>query len=213
MNFTTWIIAFVFVLIFHSTFAQSRIGFSAGGNYTQVVYKNSSGERYNSLKGLPGFGVGAILESGVGSKQSRFLSALQLKLGYKSSQFKDGQSNLLNTWSINSVSASTGFVLSRNARKTLNEFYGIEVIHDFMVSGIQNRGFIQYDLSDALKKYNMSVALTSGLNYTISDFSHCSLWISYSRGLSNLERDVNQTARFHAWMLSAAVYFSLHKSK
>ena len=203
------------LLIFYtlSVHAQRRVGFSIGGNYSDIRFKNSAGDVNENLKGLPGASITAYYQFEILKRKtekrfnpSNFLSP---EIGYKSSQFSDKGSNVLTTWSLNYLSTGLAIKHYRNSKKTVNPFYGGGFITDFLISGVQSRGFEQYDLTENIKKINVSITAEAGLLYTISDNAHCSLSLAYLRGIYNLEKDPGQTAMIHAWKLSATVFFNL----
>lgn len=215
MHMKTIIVA---LLIFYalSAHTQSRVGFSIGGNYNTIRFKNSAGEVNDNLKGLPGAAITMyyqveVLKSKI-EKRFKPSNLLSVELGYKSGHFSDKGSQVLTTWSLNYLSTGLAFKHYRSSKKSVNPFYGGGFISDFLVSGVQSRGFEQYDLTDDIKKINLSITAEAGLLYTISDKSHCSLSLAYLRGLSNLEKDPGQKAMIHAWKLSAAVFFNLNNS-
>jgi hypothetical protein len=215
-RFKSVLIVLVFLTTTHAN-AQSKVSFSIGGNYNQVRFRNSAGVLNENLRGLPAVNVALAYEHAlekIGSR-SEFNPSnhVGVSLGYKSGQFKDKGSHVLTTWSTNYLSSSLGYFHRTGSKKPIHFMYGGGIVYDFLISGVQSRGFEQYDLSQDIKKANLSVAAHSGLFYRISDFSQCALKISYLKGLTNIEKDENQSARFNAWQLSAVVFFDLTKRK
>jgi hypothetical protein len=197
--------------------AQSRVSFAIGGNYNQVRFRNSNGNLNEDLRGLPAVNVSLgyehALEKVNTSNDSDPTNHIGLTLGYKSGQFKDKASHVLTTWTINYLSTSVDYFHRSGSKKPMHFMYGTGLVNDFLVSGVQSRGFEQYDLSQDLQKSNLSFALHSGLFYRISDFSQCALKVSYLKGLTNIEKDTSQSARLNAWQLSAIIFFDLSKRK
>jgi hypothetical protein len=193
------------------------VGFSIGGNFNRIRFKNSEGVVNGNLKGLPGAAVAICYQSEIlRSKTERRYKPtnfLSVELGYKSGQFTDKGSQVLTTWSLNYLSTGLAFKHYRSSKKNVNPFYAGGFISDFLISGVQSRGFEQYDLTEDIKKINLSITAEAGLLYTISDKAHCSLSLAYLRGLSNLEKDSDQKAMIHAWKLSATVFFNLKKEQ
>lgn len=204
-------------LLFAIVSAQSKVSFSIGGNYNQVRFRNSSGELNKDLRGLPAVKVSLGYEHALEKKNTQKgfgpSNHVGLSLGYKAGQFKDKSSHVLTTWALNYLSGSLEYFHRTSSKRPTHFMYGGGVVSDFLISGVQSRGFEQYDLGQDIRKNNISIAIHSGLFYKISDFSQCALKLSYLKGLTNVEKDQNQSAILNAWQLSAVVFFDLSKRK
>ncbi len=190
---------------------RSWIGLSIGANHSQLRYRDSDGNLDKNLKGLP-VGTASILfqrELRDNTKSSGYhnSSLFSTELGYKTNKIKDKSSTLLTTWSLQYLSGNILFIKRENSRNTVNPYYGGGVAFDWMVNGKQNLGFEEYNLSEDLNAFNLSLVGEFGLTYFISLDAMGSLGLSYSRGLSNLEKGPNEQALLHAIKLTLTVFF------
>lgn len=215
-TFHVVLIAMLLLTIGHAC-AQSKVSFSIGSNYSQVRFRNSAGDLNENLRGLPAAKISLAYEHALEKANARKefdpSDHIGVSLGYKSGQFKDKASHVLTTWTTNYISVGVDYFHRTGSKKPIHFMYGGGLVNDFLTSGVQSRGFEQYDLSQDIRAKNFSAALHTGLFYRISDFSQCALKLSYLKGLTNIEKDENQTARLNAWQLSAVVFFDLTKRK
>jgi|GEM_PF-3031826 len=192
-------------------YAQSWVGFSFGGNFSQVRFTNSDGVVNKNLKGLPGTTATVFYQRSI-SKEKKMYSATNLigfELGYKSSRVQDKASSLLTIWNMHYLTNSLTFRHNSNSKRKANPFYGGGVVLDYLMSGTQNRGFNQFNITEDIKPLNVSVTVETGLNYHISDDANTTLRLAYLRGLANLEKDPSQQAYIHALRLSITLFFNL----
>ncbi|NBP67939.1 MAG: hypothetical protein EBU52_04275, partial [Cytophagia bacterium] len=150
-----------------STVAMAQqIGFGLGTTIQNLSYTNSDGVKADQLTGLPAAAISFSYLYALKTK-SAFANSMLAQLGYKGGHLKDEGSHLLTTWSMNFLSASAGFVSHHNSKRKTNPFFGAAIVTDVLISGTQNRGFEQYDLTDDLKILNLSAKIFTGLSYKI----------------------------------------------
>jgi len=207
----------LFFLVFYSLSAQAqnRVGFSFGGNFSQIRFINSDDVVNKDLKGLPGTTATFFYQHDISNKKKQKHAASNLagfELGYKSNRLQNNASNLLTVWNMHYLTGSLTFRHNSNSKHKASPFYGGGLVVDYLMSGTQNRGFNQFDITEDLKPLNVSLTLETGLMYHISDEANASLRLAYLRGLANLEKDPGQQAYIHAWRLSIAVFFNLKKN-
>jgi hypothetical protein len=191
-----------------------QIGFGLGTTIQNLSYTNSDGVKADQLTGLPAAAISfSYLQTLKTKSKAAFSNSIMVQLGYKGGYLKDEGSHLLTTWSMNFLSASAGFVSHHNSKRKTNPFFGAGIVTDALISGTQNRGFEQYDLTDDLKILNLSAKIFTGLSYKISNEANCSLELNYLRGFRNMEKSAEQSAMLHAWQLSATLFFQLKKTK
>lgn len=200
------------LLIIPSIAFAQQVGFSLGTTIQNLSYINSDGVKSDQLKGLPAASISFSYLQALQAKGS-FANSVMAQVGYKGGHLKDKGSHLLTTWSMNFLSASAHFISQKKSKRKANPFFGAGIVSDFLMSGTQNRGFEQYDLTNDLKTLNLSAKILTGLSYTISKESSCSLDLSYMRGFRNMEKSAEQSALLHAWQLSATLFFQLKKAK
>jgi hypothetical protein len=209
-----WLI--IFLAVVPTIGFTQQVGFSLGTNMQNLAYTNSAGVKSEQLVGLPAASISFSYMQRLQKKsRSKALqnNYLVLQAGYKTGQLKDKGSHLLTTWSMNFISGSLNFVSQHNTKRKTNPFYGAGVVNDLLISGTQNRGFEQYDLTNDLKSFNLSAKIFTGLSYRISDEANCSLELNYLRGLRNIEKSQGQSALLHAWQLSATLFLHLKNKK
>lgn len=207
---------FFFLLTSPIIGCAQHLGFSLGTNVQNLSYTNSDGVKSEQLVGLPAAVISfSYLHTFNAKSKSKtiFNNSIALQLGYKGGQLKDKGSHLLTTWSMNFLSGSLNFVSQYGTKRKTNPFYGVGIVNDLLISGTQNRGFEQYDLTNDLKALNLSAKIFTGLSYRISDEASCSLELNYLHGLRNIERNQKQSALLHAWQLSATLFLQLKNKK
>lgn len=195
---------------------SQQLGFNLGTNLQNLAYENSSGVKSAQLIGLPAATISfSYLHNlpGKGKSKGSWNNYLIAEVGYKGGQLKDKGSHLLTTWSMNFLSGSLNFVSQLNTKRKANPFFGAGIVSDLLISGTQNRGFEQYDLTNDLKSVNMSAKIFTGLLYHISDEASCAIQVNYLRGLLNIEKSQGQPALLHAWQLSATLFLELKSKK
>jgi len=196
--------------------SQSSIGFSLGGNFSQVRFKNSDGVLDEDLKGLPGTSATLFyfLQLANGKKGNyAFANLLGVELGYKSSKFQDKANSLLTTWNLQYLTGQLTFRHVVLSDHRVNLFFGSGVAIDYLRGGTQTQGFNQFEITEDLNRVNLSILVETGLKYNISEDAYTTLRLGYLRGLTNLEKDPEQEVFIHAVRLSIAVLFYLDNSK
>lgn len=202
------------VLVVPSVVVAQQIGFGLGTTIQNLSYTNSDGVKADQLTGLPAAAISfSYLHTLKTKSKAAFSNSIMAQLGYKGGHLKDEGSHLLTTWSMNFLSASANFISQHNSKKRANPFFGVGIVNDVLISGTQNRGFEQYDLTDDLKVLNVGAKIFTGLSYKISNEANCSLELNYMRGFRNMEKSADQSALLHAWQLTATLYFQLKKQK
>jgi hypothetical protein len=196
-----------------NSMAQSAIGIGISANYLQVSYINSQGVKSDKLSGLPGAGAFFLFDKVVANKSSRLEKHIVGNVGYRTSAFKDNDANLLTKWSVNFLETSVALKLVQQSKRTVAPMFMGGLSHHYLIAGTQSRGFEQYDLTNNLRRQSFNVLGAFGLSYRISQENSCALILSYTRGLSNMERDQNQNAKFHVWQLSTSVMLGITKKK
>jgi len=211
-----YLLPFTLLLSSFSTRAQTSVGFSFGGNFSQVRFTDSNGNLNKNLKGLPGStaSIYYLFDLVKGKKlKNAATNYLGVEAGYKSSKFEDVANNLITSWQIQYLSAQFLFRHATNSLRKANLFYGGGFVTDFQIAGTQNQGFSQYDITEDLKPINLSITAEAGIKYDVSDDAAATLRFSYLRGLTNVEKDESQTAFIHSVGISAAVFFYLTRTK
>jgi len=207
-----YLFLFFFTLSLLPANGQSWVGFSFGGNFSQIRFKNSDGAVNIDLQGLPGTTATIFYQRDIAKNKKVRYSATNLigfELGYKSNRIQDNASGLLTIWNMHYLTGSLTFRHNSNSKRKANPFYGGGLVLDYLMSGTQNRGFNQFDITEDLKPLNLSLTLETGLKYHISDEVNASIRLAYLRGIANLEKDPGQQAYIHAWRLSIAIFFKL----
>lgn len=194
--------------------AQSGIGFGAGGNIGNVKFREGGKSTEHELRSLPGSVIAIsyhLALAGGKTKKGKSAQHIVLDASYKSVSVKDNSSHLLTTWSFGFLSFAPNYQYTLVSKKRVTPFFSGGLAIDYLVNGMQSRGFEQYDLTNEIRRVNVSANVAAGLKYQVSENAHTSLHLGHLRGLRNLETDVNQTAYLHGWQLSAAIVFELHK--
>jgi len=205
----------IYLLIFPcGLYAQSGIGFGAGGNIGHVKFREGGQRTEHELGSLPGSVIAISYHVALASgktKKGKSAQHVVLDASYKSVSVKDNSSHLLTTWSFGFLSFAPNYQYTLVSKKRVTPFFSGGFAIDYLVNGMQSRGFEQYDLTDEIRRVNVSATLAAGLKYQVSENAHTSLRLGHLRGLRNLENDADQTAYLHGWQLSAAIVFELHK--
>lgn len=193
---------------------QHAVGFSLGGNFSSVNYKNSNGVSDKSLKGLPGIISTFNYRYNIGYKVRRkSVHQIGIDTGYKSSKFEDKESSLFTTWNMQFISTAIAYRYYPYYRKKTGFFFGGGIVYDFLLSGTQTQGFSQFDISKDLAPSNLSVNIETGIKYNISYDASTTLTIGYLRGLTNIEKDLSQQAFIHSFKIAASVFFRINTKK
>ncbi|MCF6359232.1 MAG: PorT family protein [Cyclobacteriaceae bacterium] len=193
--------------------AQQSVGFSLGGNFSNVKFKNSSGVVDKNLKGLPGITATMLysLKLNEQTKKKQSAHLLGIEAGYKSSKFEDKENSLLTTWQMQYITSVLTYRYSPNFLSKTGLFFGGGLSYDFLLSGSQTQGFSQFDITEELSRVNLSINIETGIRYNISDEAYTTLLVSYLRGLNNLEKDLNQQATIHSFRVAATVFFRINR--
>ncbi len=190
--------------------SQHAIGFSLGGNFSDVNFTNSNGISYKSLKSVPGIITTVGYTQNLHyNKRRRSVHQIGLEAGYKSNNFKDKESSLITTWNMQFLSTAFIYRYYPDYRKRTGLLFGGGVMYDFLLSGTQTQGFNQFNITQELARSNFSLGLETGINYNISPEATTTLTLRYLRGLLNMEKDPGQKAYVHAFNITATIYFML----
>ncbi len=188
--------------------AQTKwIGLSTGGNLSSIRYRTSSDNLDKSLKGIPAFAASVEFRK-IGASRTGFAALA----GYRTATVKDGDAYVLTTYSLNHLTLGAFAEISTPA-KQISYSVGMGIVGDYLVHGMQSRGFEQFDLTTSLDRLNASVAVRGATHYNISDDAFCGVIISYSRGLTNMEKDQDQTAFMNSLTASISIHFRLGQNK
>lgn len=200
------------VLLTYKIQAQTALGFGAGGNFSQVSFKNSSGTKDKSLRGLPGITATVLYHQNLTSPvvRKKIRHVLGMEAGYKSAKFEDKENSLLTTWQMQYITTDLSYYFFPDYTTKVGWYLGGGPTFDMLISGTQTQGFNQFNITKDLAKFNISIGIESGINYRISKEAYTSIRVAYLRGLNNLEKDPNQHSYIHSFRITALVFFNFH---
>lgn len=192
---------------------QSWVGLGIGASTSRLEFTGTDGIRNRDLAGLPGVSTSFFYQQKVSKKNQKKFSSktvLSTELGFKSARIKDRESSLLTTWSMQYLTGNLTLRRRVGSKHKVNSFYGVGLFTDYLLSGTQNKGFEQFDLTNDLRRRVAGVIAEFGLSYYHSDDSYSTLKLSYLHGISNLEKDPGQKAFLYVLKISASVFFEFN---
>jgi hypothetical protein len=200
------------LVVIHASWGQSWVGMDAGGHQSNVYYENSAGDQDKSIKGVPAtyasiYYMHELVSSGNSKKLYDMPDyLLTVEIGYKRAQSRDSDSNLLNRWTMDYFSTSVGVRHIVSTKKKIAPFIGAAISMDRLLSGVQQIGFEQYDLTDELSIFNLGLVGEGGLKYSINHDVLGTFGISYTYGLSDIEPD-EEKGRLSGFKVGVGIHF------
>ncbi|MGL1886613.1 MAG: PorT family protein [Reichenbachiella sp.] len=192
--------------------SQVSVGLGLGGNTTNARYKNGEGKLNANLNGMPGAYFSGVVQFNLGHEGSYFknkrMNAFVLGVGYKKGQIKDKESAILKTWQLDYIASELLFRHYIKSKKKVNPYFGGGLFADYVISGIQQEGMVQYDLTQDIKSINFGLEAEIGIDYWISHEAFGTLGFAYCHGLSNLEMS-DESLKIHTFKIGIAIFFSL----
>jgi len=204
------------IVAFHASWAQSWVGIDVGVNQSNVYYENSNGEQDKMIKGVPASYASLYYMHELGNtKKSKKLYdmpdyLLTVEIGYKRAQSRDSDSNLLNKWTMDYFSSSIGVRHIVSTKKKIAPFIGAAFSMDWLLSGVQQIGFEQYDLTTELSQLNLGIVGEGGLKYSINHDVLGTFGVSYTYGISDLEQN-EQRSRLSGFKVGVGIHFLISK--
>lgn len=209
------VVGILIVLASYSANAQTWFGLGAGGNQAFNYFENSEGVKNETIQGVPGAYVSFYFQAQLPKtrKDPRIqlpTALMHFELSYKKSVMEDKSQALINRWSLDYLSFSAGYRYVFTSKKVISPFLGAGVTADWLLNGVQQRGFEQYNLKNDLNDLNLGIYPEVGVSYTISYQVLGTLGMSYMHGISNLESN-GQTSRLSGLRLGVSAFFKLSK--
>lgn len=203
----------LFCLIVGTTaHAQYWVGLGAGGNQNMIKYLDDEGVRDKGIQGVPSVYVSAFVQRALGSPkayyQAAYINAIVTEWGYKRGVVKNNNSSELDRTTLDNLSTTITFRHMRHSKSLVNLYFGGGVFADYLISGVQERGFEQFDLTEDFKKLNFGLVADAGITYWMSHEVYGTLGLSYAKGLRNLEKG-DQTLHINNIKIGIAVFFQL----
>jgi len=191
--------------------AQAWVGIGLGGHLNDVSFFNSSGVKDERIQGILSTYFSFYLAHDLGQRRGPDISrnTLFFQAGYKKGVSRNKESSVLEKWTIDNLSTSLTFRRMIQSRRLVNPYLGAGLGVDLITGAAQQEGFEQYDLTDDLKRVNVSAIAEAGLTYFISHDIYGTLGASYLHGLTNLEKNPAQTAHVHGWKVGIDIFFQL----
>jgi hypothetical protein len=119
---------------------------------------------------------------------------------------RDSDSNTLKKWTMDYFLGLVGVRHIIRTDKKIAPFVGAAISMDWLLSGVQQIGFEQYDLMNELGKFNLGVVAEGGLKYSINYDVLGTLGLSYNYGLSDLEQN-DQQSRLSGFRIGVSFHF------
>jgi len=203
------------MLMMQASYGQSWVGLGVGANQSNVYFENSMGEQDETIKGIPSSYVSLYYMHELGSsKKTKKLYdmpdyLMAIEIGYKRAQSRDSDSNTLNKWTMDYFSSTIGVRHIVSTEKKIAPFVGVGISMDWLLSGVQQIGFEQYDLTNELEKFNLGVVGEGGVKYSINHDVLGTLGVSYTYGLSDLEQN-DQKSKLSGLKIGVGIHFLIN---
>ena len=208
----------VFIMTAKVMCAQGWAGIGIGTHQSNVYYENSNGDQDKSIKGVPASYVSLYYMHDFvsGGKQKKLYDMpdylLVVEMGYKKAETRDSDSQTLSKWMMDYFSSALGVRHIISTGKRVAPFVGVAFSMDMLLSGVQQIGFEQYDLTEELEKQNFGIVGEGGVKYSINHDVLGTLRISYMQGLSNLEKS-SQLSRLSGLKVGVGIHFLINNKK
>ena len=215
MKIYRFLLILFLIATFYDSQAQNWFGLSIGVNQSSLDFRNSSGQKNEDLKGVPGFTASTHFIFPLSTIKNLSLSGatvLNTELMYKSSNIVDKGSSQQSTWALGHLGSSITLRKHFSSQSSLIPFYEIGAAYDYLLSGNQTIGFEQFNVKENLNPSNFSVQGGFGLLYNISYEANASLLLGYVHGLSDIEKEALQSAKLNGLRASIAIYFTIENS-
>lgn len=205
------------LMLFMLHLSAQQLGVGFGGNISGIKYK-SNGQKQSEIHGLPASNAKILLTiHHQNKKNSRKRNADRTytlySIGYAGARLNEKRSSISSNWMMHYLRLSMGVNRTLNYRKKVAPVFGLGISLNYLMTGQQEYGNEQFDLTSELRRTSTGITGRAGISYTASAENTINFLLGSTFGLTNIDRDLNESAKLTEWSLTAEALFRLKQKR